>query len=116
MFCCHAAVHVHRIRVAGVNKAGYLDDDEVIRPLDAEEVWIIHKIVLRMLANDHEAVAIWRLQDLDKPAVNNVDHSGPILGTFPLSQIDTCERHAPAPRKHVSKVLFAKLHWVSAQF
>jgi hypothetical protein len=46
-----------------------------------------------MLADDYEAVAIRRLQDLDDPLVYDVAHSGAILGGFSLSQIDTCKRH-----------------------
>ena len=88
---------------------GHLNDDEVGRALDAEEVWIIHEIIPRMLANDHEAIAFWCFQDLDKPTVDNVGNSGPILGTFPLSQINTCERHATATKTRTSQVLLLNI-------
>ena len=87
------------------NCTGHLNDDEVGRPLDAEEVWVIHKTLPRMLANDHEAVAFWRFQDIDKPTVDNVDHRGPVFGAFPVSQINACERHLPAARSHISLVM-----------
>src|SRR3984893_1123514 len=46
-----------------------------------------------MLTDDHEAVALRRLQDSDNPPVYDVGHSGAILGGFSFSQIDACKRH-----------------------
>src|ERR1700677_353156 len=46
-----------------------------------------------MLADDYEAVAVGRLQDIDNPLVHDVGHSGAIFGGFPFEQIDTCKRH-----------------------
>jgi hypothetical protein len=46
-----------------------------------------------MLADDYEAVAVRRLQNVDNPLVHDVGQSGAILGGFSFSQIDTCKRH-----------------------
>src|ERR1700722_16961284 len=73
--------------------AGHLYVDEVRRSLDVEKVRIENEILRCMLANDHEAVAIWCLQDLDNPLVHDVAHCGTILGRFSLSEIDACKRH-----------------------
>jgi hypothetical protein len=37
-----------------------------------------------MLADDDEAVAVRRLQDIDDPLVHDVGDSGAILGSFSL--------------------------------
>ena len=98
---CQLLEKSHLLLLSVPNCTGHLDYDEVGRSLDAEEVWVIHKIVPRMLANDHEAVAFRRFQDIDKPAVDNVDHSGPVFGAFPVSQINACERHPPATKSRI---------------
>src|ERR1700730_5837479 len=72
-----------------------------------------------MLTDDHEAVALRRLQDSDNPPVYDVGHSGAILGVFSFSQIDACKRHDCILWFWLEGKLFYKDvgrqdHWVAA--
>ena len=93
------------LRLGVSDSTGYLDNDDVRRPLDAQEVWIPNEVIGCVFAYDHEAITFWCFQDLDKPGVNHVNHSGPKIGRFSLRQVNACERHAPA----VEGLIFARI-------
>jgi hypothetical protein len=54
------------------DSAGHLDQDEVGRPIHAEEVGVVDQILGLMLVDDYEAVSIRSLEDTDNRMVQGL--------------------------------------------
>jgi hypothetical protein len=75
---------------------GDLDDDEVVRPLDAEIGRVDNEVVPIVLTDDLKAVPV-RNTNTDHRLVNDATDILPIGRVLALEQIDPNERHHSAP-------------------